>query len=106
MQLFGIVVITCCQTRVPSPKKTHQIHCSRLRGAVEKAMPPNWTIITCKQFNPGLGSRRLPFRSYLSNEGGDPNDIVDRVGEQADEDVPLAVDLTRVDLVKQGHHDK
>jgi hypothetical protein len=40
MQLFGIVVITCCQTRVPRPKNIHHIHCSRFNGAVEKANLP------------------------------------------------------------------
>ena len=41
MQLFGMVVIICCQTSVPRPKKMHQIHCSKLRGEVENANPPN-----------------------------------------------------------------
>ena len=41
MQLFGMVVIICCQTSVPRPKKMHQIHCSKFRGWVENANPPN-----------------------------------------------------------------
>jgi len=49
MQLFGMVVIICCQTSVPRPKKMHQIHCSKLRGEVENANPPNWMITICKE---------------------------------------------------------
>jgi len=44
MQLLGIVVMICCQTKVPSPKNIHQIHCSRFSGMVEKAKPPNWIM--------------------------------------------------------------
>ena len=45
MQLVGMVVMICCQTRVPMPRKMHQTHCSTFRAVVEKAMPPNWTMI-------------------------------------------------------------
>ena len=40
---------------------------------------------------------------YLTDERYDPDDVVDWVGEDADEDVPLPVDLPRVDLVEEGH---
>ena len=43
-QLVGMVVMICCQTRVPIPRKTHQVHCSRVRGEVVNAGPPNWII--------------------------------------------------------------
>ncbi len=43
---------------------------------------------------------------YLGNKGENPDDIVDGVGEEAAEDVPLAVDLSGVDFVEEGHHHK
>ena len=43
---------------------------------------------------------------YLTDEGEDPDDVVDGVGEESYEDVPLPVDLPCVDLVEQGHHDE
>ena len=44
----GMVVIICCHTRVPTPRKMHQTHCSTLRGVVEKATPPNCTMTIWK----------------------------------------------------------
>lgn len=44
--LVGIVVTICPQTRTPSPKTMHHSHWSIVRGAVEKARPPNWTMMT------------------------------------------------------------
>jgi hypothetical protein len=35
--LVGTVVTTWPQTRVPTPKKTHQAHWAIVRGAVENA---------------------------------------------------------------------
>ena len=43
-QLVGMVVMICCQTKVPIPRKTHQVHCSRVRGEVVNAGPPNCII--------------------------------------------------------------
>jgi hypothetical protein len=42
----------------------------------------------------------------LRNECKNPDDIVDGVGEEAAEDIPLPVDLSSVDLVEEGHHDE
>ena len=42
----------------------------------------------------------------LSNERANPDGVVDWIGEQSDKDVPLSVDLSGVDLVKDGHHDE
>ena len=42
----------------------------------------------------------------LSNECEDPDGVVDRIGEESDEDVSLSVDLSCVDLVEDGHHDE
>jgi hypothetical protein len=46
------------------------------------------------------------LRTYLSDKSGDPDTSIDRIGEEATEDIPLAVDLPGVDLVAQGHHHK
>ena len=48
----------------------------------------------------------IPFSwpSHLSYKGEYPYDIVDGVGKEPLEDVPLAVDLPGVDLVEEGHH--
>ena len=45
-------------------------------------------------------------RHYLRHESAQPDAVEDRVGEDALEDVALSVDLPRVDLVEEGHHDK
>ena len=42
----------------------------------------------------------------LTDEGHDPDYVVDGVGEQAHQDVPLTVYLPGIDLVEEGHHDK
>ncbi|GMR45475.1 hypothetical protein PMAYCL1PPCAC_15670, partial [Pristionchus mayeri] len=41
---------------------------------------------------------------HLRDERDNPDDAEDRVAEQSSEDVPLSVDLPRVDLVAQRHH--
>ena len=43
---------------------------------------------------------------HLANECEDPDCVVDRVREQSDEDISLSMDLSRVDLVEDGHHDE
>ena len=45
MQLVGMVVMICCQTKTPRPRKMHQVHCSKLSGAVENATLPLCTIM-------------------------------------------------------------
>ncbi len=42
----------------------------------------------------------------LSDEGKDPDGVIDWVGEQPNEDVSLSVDLPRVDLVENRHHNE
>lgn len=42
----------------------------------------------------------------LTDEGDDPDYVVDGVGEQSHQDVPLAVYFPGIDLVEEGHHDK
>ena len=42
----------------------------------------------------------------LGNESHNPYDVVDGIREEANEDIPLAVDLASVDFVEQSHHDK
>ena len=49
IQLVGMDVTNCCQTRVPNPKNTHHAHCSNVRLVVEKATLPNSTMITWNQ---------------------------------------------------------
>lgn len=44
--------------------------------------------------------------AYLTEERDDPDPVVDGVGEESDEHVPLSVDLPGVDLVEEGHHDE
>ena len=48
--------------------------------------------------------KQTPGGNDLSNECADPDGVVDGIGEESDEDVPLSVDLPGVDLVKDGHH--
>ncbi len=43
-QLVGMVVMICCHTRVPTPRKMHHTHCSMFSGVVEKATPPTCTM--------------------------------------------------------------
>ena len=42
----------------------------------------------------------------LTDERGDPDRVVYRVGKQSHEHVSLAVDLPGVYLVEEGHHDE
>ena len=42
----------------------------------------------------------------MTDEGGDPDGIINRVGEEADKNISLSVDLASVDLVEQSHHDE
>ena len=44
--------------------------------------------------------------AHLANHRRDPDDDEEGVGEDAGEDVALAVDLARVDLVEERHHDE
>ncbi len=44
--------------------------------------------------------------THLPNKSNDPDGVVDGIGEEADEHVPLAVDLPGVDLVEERHHDE
>ncbi len=44
--------------------------------------------------------------TYLCDKGDDPDTSINRIGEEAAEDIPLAVDLPGVDLVAEGHHYK
>ena len=37
----GTLVTTCCQRRVPTPRRTLQVHCSMFRGTVENRRLPN-----------------------------------------------------------------
>lgn len=46
------------------------------------------------------------YDEHLADHGPYPDAVVDGVGEQALEDVALAVDLPSVDLVEEGHHDE
>ena len=59
----GMVVTTWPQTRVPTPKKVHQVHWSKVKGVVEKAWPPYCTMTTCEsnQFNRELTNILLLF---------------------------------------------
>lgn len=43
----GMLVMHWPHTSTPAPKNRHHSHWSKDSGAVEKARPPNWTIITC-----------------------------------------------------------
>ena len=43
---------------------------------------------------------------YLTDEGSDPNDVINRVGKEPNEDIALTVDLASVDLIEQRHHDE
>ncbi len=42
----------------------------------------------------------------MSNEGENPDCIVDWIGEEANENISLAVNLSGVYLVEDGHHDE
>ena len=46
------------------------------------------------------------MRPDLGHKGENPDDVIDGVGKEAAEDIPLTVDLPRVDFVEQGHHHK
>lgn len=111
-QLVGMVVMICCQTRVPMPRKTHQVHCSTVRGEVVNAGPPNWIIIICKGttkcegFTPDWWKLDSFVRTDLTDERDDPDCVVNRVRKQSHEHVSLAVDLPGVDLIEEGHHDE
>ena len=48
----------------------------------------------------------MELNRNLSDEGKDPDGVVDGVGEETDEDVSLAVNLSGVDLIEDGHHDE
>jgi len=56
----------------------------------------------------GCGEGRSSVLDYydLGDECCKPNDVVDWVSEDAAENVPLAVDLARVDFVEERHHDE
>lgn len=43
---------------------------------------------------------------YLSDEGSEPNDVINRVSEETNKDIALSMDLASVDLVEQSHHDE
>ena len=77
------------------------------------AGPPNWIIRICR----GRRSDRkdwlrlangdsFELRTDLTDERGDPDDVVNGIGEQPHEHVSLAVDLPGIDLVEQRHHDE
>ena len=38
--------------------------------------------------------------NYLANEGGDPDDVINRVSEEPNKDVALSVDLACVNLIE------
>ena len=38
--------------------------------------------------------------NYLANEGGDPDDVINRVSEESNKDVALSVDLACVNLIE------
>ena len=42
----------------------------------------------------------------LRDEGENPDDVVDGVGEESAEDIPLPVYFPGVDFVEEGHHHK
>ena len=44
--------------------------------------------------------------TYLTNKGSNPDNVINRIGKQPNEDISLSVDLTSVNLVKQSHHDE
>jgi hypothetical protein len=46
------------------------------------------------------------LRTYLCDKSGDPDASINGIGEEATEDIPLAVDLPGVDFVAEGHHHK
>ena len=50
--------------------------------------------------------RHLKKLSHLSDEGENPDGVVDWICEEADENVSLAVNLSSVNLVEDGHHDE
>ena len=59
-------------------------------------------MIICKE---SLKSRKKFLQdflkdNYLANEGGEPDDIINRVSEESDKDVALSVDLACVNLIE------
>ena len=48
----------------------------------------------------------MRIEMYLTDEGSDPNDVINRVGKEPNEDIALTVDLASVDLIEQRHHDE
>ncbi|GMT24757.1 hypothetical protein PFISCL1PPCAC_16054, partial [Pristionchus fissidentatus] len=42
----------------------------------------------------------------LRHEGSNPDDVVDGIGEESLQDGNILRDLSRIDLVEEGHHDE
>ncbi len=59
-----------------------------------------------KKNNNEIISRYRRSSANLRDKSEDPDDIVNGIGEEAAEDIPLAVDLPGVDFVEEGHHHK
>lgn len=101
--------------RLPRPRKTHQSHCSTVRGTQLKALPPKCTITTWRRqktrfdslnVDPRNGTKSLPVKAYLHNKGSQDNGAEDGVVENALKDVPFSVDLASVELVEDLHEDE
>lgn len=43
---------------------------------------------------------------YLADEGCNPDNVIDGIREESEEDVPLAVDLPGIDFVEESHHNE
>jgi hypothetical protein len=59
-----------------------------------------------KNINNEIRNRYRRSSTNLRDKGEDPDNIVDGIGEEAAEDISLAVDLPGVDFVEEGHHHK
>ena len=98
----GTLVTTCCQRRVPTPKRTLHVHCSMFSGTVEKRRLPNSIMRTWKRgINGGAMTicRIWSWWSDLGDKSGNPDDIVDRIWKEALEHVSMPVYLPVINYV-------
>jgi len=67
-----------------------------------------WTVSSCQ--NDRVAKNKITHRTsiilYLCNESTDPYADKHRVPIEPLEDVPLAMNLSSVDLIKECHHDE